>query len=114
MSFPETGFADVKAMPRMKDYLKPEDLNTEACIDLAAAVLEEQAIALTHAARKAASWPSKENHAHLKTCRDFYKSDWYKVLSCGLADGEAVAQQIIKRALSGRKIHPERRSPFDY
>ena len=100
--------------PRMKDYLKPEDLNTEACIDLASAILEEQALALTHAARKAASWPSKENHAALKTCRDFYKTDWFKALSCGLVDGDAVAKQIIKRALLGRRIQPERRSPFDY
>ena len=85
--------------PRMKDYLKPEDLNTEACIDLAAAVLGEQQDALTHAARMAAVRLNKENLSRLETMRNFYRSDWFKVLSCGLADGEQVMKQIIKRAL---------------
>ena len=96
---------DADNMPRMKDYLKPEDLNTEACIDLAAAVLGEQQDALTHAARKAAANPTKENIQHRKRLRDFYKSDWFKVLSCGLADGEEIAQRIIKRAVRGMKVN---------
>jgi len=91
-------------MPRMKDYLKAEDLDTEACLDLAAAVMSEQAEALTHAAREAAVRPNKENLSRLETLRNFYRSDWFKVLSCGLADGEQVMKQIIKRALRGMKI----------
>ena len=113
MSFPEKGFGDIDKMPRMKDYLTAEDLNDSGCLELAATVLEEQAIALGHAARKFASWPNKENRAHLKTCVDFYKSDWFKALSCGLADGDAVAAQIIKQATEQMRIHPERRSPFE-
>ena len=95
---------DADNMPRMKDYLKPEDLNTDACVDLAAAVLGEQQDALTHAARKAAAHPTKENLQHLENLRNFYKSDWFKVLSCGLADGEEIAQRIIKRAVRGMKV----------
>ena len=90
--------------PRMKDYLKPEDLNTEACVDLAATVLSEQAEALTHAAREAAVRPNKENLSRLETLRNFYRSDWFKVLSLGLADGEQAMKQIIKDALRGRKL----------
>ena len=105
---------DVDHMLRMKDYLKPEDMNTDACLDLVATVLEEQAAALTHAARLAASRPSKENLRRLEELRRFYQSDWFQVLSLGLVDGEEVAKQIIKRALQGRKIKPERRSPFEY
>ena len=89
-------------MPRMKDYLKPEDLNTDGCVDLAAAVLREQAQDLTSAARRYNTYPSKENYEHLKQCRDFYKSDMFVALSCGMADGEQVMKKIIKDALRGR------------
>ena len=95
---------DADNMPRMKDYLKPEDLNTDACVDLAAAVLGEQQDALTHAARKAAAHPTKENLQHLESLRNFYTSDWFKVLSCGLADGKEIAQRIIKRAVRGMNV----------
>ena len=88
--------------PRMKEYLNPEDLNTEACVELAATVLREQAIELAHAARRYASSPTKKNRQHLKVLRDWYKSPVFQALSCGLADGEKVAQDIIKDALRGR------------
>ena len=50
----------------MENYLKPEDLNTDACVDLAAAVLGEQQDALTHAARKAAAQSMKDARAELR------------------------------------------------
>lgn len=90
--------------PRMAEYLKPEDLDTGACITLASAVLKEQAKELGHAARRAAIRPSGENLRHLKTMRNFYKSRWFQVLSCGLADGEQVAKAIVKEALRGVKV----------
>jgi len=95
---------DIDAMPRMKDYLTADDLNTDACVNLAATVLGEQQDALTSAARKAAAHPTRENLRHLEELRNFYESDWYKVLSCGLADGEEIAKRIIKRALRGIKV----------
>ena len=88
--------------PRMKDYLKPEDLNTEACVDLAATVLGEQAKELAHAARRYANFPSKENRHTLMTLKKFYESDWFEVLSCGLADGKKAAEDIIRHALRGK------------
>jgi len=93
-------------LPRMKDYLKPEDLNTDACVELAATVLREQAAALTHAARKAAAHPTKENLQHLEQMREFYESDWFKILSCDLAeaDGKEIAQGIVKRAVRGINV----------
>ena len=90
--------------PRLKDYMKPEDLNTEACLDLAAAVLGEQAKELGHAARRAAVRPNKENLRHLRTMRDFYRGSWFQVLSLGLVDGDQVAQAIVKDALRGVKV----------
>lgn len=97
-------FADLDNAPRMKDYLKAEDLDTEACVNLAATILGEQQDALTSAARKAAAHPTKENLRHLEEMRNFYESDWFKVLSCGLADGKEIAKRIIKRALRGIKV----------
>jgi hypothetical protein len=92
-------------LPRMVDHLKAGDLNTDACVTLAAEVLKEAANELTSAAVHAARHPSKENLAHLKGCRGFYASDWFEILSCGaVADGPGVAQQIIRMALRGTKV----------
>ena len=93
---------DIDRLPRMKDYLKPEDLNTTACVNLAATVLGEQAKELAHAARRYANFPSKENRHTLMTLKKFYESDWFEVLSCGLADGKKAAEDIIRHALQGK------------
>ena len=93
---------------RMKDYLKPEDLDTEGCVALASAVLEEQAAELAHAAKQAARHPNKENLRHLQTLKDFYKSDLFLALSCGIVDGEHVVKTIIGHALEGTRINGRR------
>lgn len=95
---------DIDKLPRMKDYLKPADLNTNACVDLAATVLSEQAKELAHAARRYANSPTKENRQHLATLRAWYETPLFEALSCGLADGKKVAQDIIKDALRGRAL----------
>ena len=95
MSFPEKGFEGIDRMPRMKDCLKPEDLDTRACVLLAATVLEESAEAYKQARRHAMTNPrDKGARASLDTCRAFYRSDWFKALSCGLADGNAVMREL--------------------
>ena len=48
--------------------------------------------------------PTKDNIDHLKKLRDFYKTTWFEVLSCGLADGEQIAKMIIKRAVRGMNV----------
>lgn len=96
---------DMDRLPRMKDTLRPEDLNTDACVTLAAEILKGAANALSSAAVTASRRPSKENLAHLKNCRAFYESDWFKILTCGaVADGAGIARQIIRRALRGTKV----------
>ena len=90
---------DFDRAPRMKDYLKPEDLNTEACVTLAAVVLKDAADAYVHARRAVRMDPgNKDAIAHLRECRAFYKSDYFIALSCGSADGEAVMEQLDKLA----------------
>ena len=92
-------------LPRMVDHLKAGDLNTDACVTLAAEVLKEAANELTSAAVHAARHPSRENLAHLNACRSFYESDWFKVLSLGAVEnGASVARQIIRMALRGTKV----------
>jgi hypothetical protein len=96
---------DMDRLPRMVDYLKAGDLNTDACVTLAAEVLKEAANELTSAAVHVARHPSRENLAHLNFCRSFYESDWFKVLSLGaVEDGSSVARQIIRMALRGTKV----------
>lgn len=74
--------------PRMKDYMKPEDLNTDGCINLAAFVLHEAAEAYLEAARALKRHPdSKDAQAHFRRCRAFCSSDYYKILSCGIISG---------------------------
>ena len=95
---------DMDQMPRMKDYLKADDLDTDACVTLAADILKGAANELATAAVSAARHPTKANLDHLKACRGFYESDWFKILTCGaVADGPGVARQIIKQALRGTK-----------
>lgn len=67
-------------------------------------MLEEQAAELAHAARRYANCPSAENHKQLKRIREWYESEWFDALSCGLADGKTVAKNIIKKALRGTEV----------
>ncbi len=91
-------------MPRMKDTLQPEDLNTDACLLLAGTILSEAAQDLTTAAIQASEHPTRENLRHLKQCRDFYDGELFAALSCGVIDGKTAAQKIIREALRGRKV----------
>lgn len=96
--------ANIDRMPRLKDYMRPQDLNTNACINLAATVLSEQARELAHAARRYASFPSADNGAHLKTLREWYETPMFDALSCGMVDGKTAAKNIIRDALRGVKV----------
>lgn len=95
---------DIDSMPRMKDYLKAEDLDTDGCVELARVILKDAANALTEAARTAAGSQNPEHFRYLKMCQNFYRSDLFAALSLGLVDGETVMQQITKRALRGMKL----------
>ena len=100
---------DIDRLPRMKDYLKPEDLDTNGCLELAEEILRGMASALTQAARRAAADPCKENLHHLEVCRNVYLTDYFAALSGGLVNGKAAAEQIVKNALNGVKIKSKRR-----
>ena len=84
---------------RMADYLKPEDLNTEACLELASVILSEAGAEYIHAVRAVRANPTnKDAAAHLRACKAFYRSDYVAALSMGAVDGETVMQKLAARA----------------
>ena len=90
--------SEIDTLPRMKDYLKPDDLDTEGCLRLAAEVLQEAGAEYVAARRAVRQEPyDKLAQAHLKTMKDFYRSDHFKALSGGLATGDAVMRELDKR-----------------
>ena len=84
---------------RMMDYLKPEDLNTDACVELASVILAEAGAEFIHAVRAVRANPTnKDAAAHLRACKAFYRSDYVTALSMGAVYGEAVMQKLAARA----------------
>lgn len=89
----------VAAQRRMADYLKPEDLNTDACVELAGVILAEAGAEYIHAVRAVRANPTNKDAAdHLRACKAFYRSDYFVALSMGAVDGEAVMQKLAEKA----------------
>lgn len=85
----------VDDMPRMSDRLKADDLSTEGCIALASEILTAASKEYIRARQAYNRKPGNASlRAHWLTCRDFYLSDYYTVLSCGLVDAQAVLDQL--------------------
>lgn len=91
---------DMDHMPRMRDTMRAEDMNTDGCVRLVSKILGGAAQDLAAAAVRAAICPSKDNYEHLRQCRAFYASDWFVALSNGMADGPSVAKKIEREALA--------------
>ena len=102
MSAEESGLEHLDTVAgrrRMADYLKPEDLNTDACLELASVILSEAGAEYIHAVRAVRANPTnKDAAAHLRACKAFYRSDYFTALSMGAADGEAVMQKLAEKA----------------
>ena len=100
-----TEFDAACARARMKDYMKPEDLNTEGCLTLAEAVLQGAAEDYIHARRAAVTRPhDKDAQEHLRVCELFYRSDWFAALSGGVIDGETAMRQLNRIAVRRMKV----------
>lgn len=96
---------DLDRSRRMIDYLKPEQLETRACVDLASEILAGMAHELSRAAKAYARHPNKETEANLRMCRNVFASDYFAALSSGVVDGEQAARTIIKDALRGVRLN---------
>ena len=90
---------DYAAGVRMAEYLKPEDLNTDACLELASVILAEAGAEYIHAVRAVRANPmNKDAAAHLRACKAFYRGNYFTTLSMGAVDGEAVMQKLAEKA----------------
>lgn len=91
---------DMDRRPR----LRPENLNTDACVALAATVLRDAATAYVQARRALRRDPlDPDALAHYRECRRFYQSDYFKALSMGLVEPEVVMASLEDEALNPRK-----------
>lgn len=68
---------DMDEMPRMKDTLRPEDLNTDACANLAGKILKGLANDYIMARRKYNHQPTPEKRQALERIRKLYRSEWF-------------------------------------
>ena len=100
--------ADMDKPRRMANYMRPDDLSDEGCINLAREILAGAAQSLAHAARQLAERPSEQNYDCMAVARRFYDSDWFRILSCGVVDGETAAKKIVENALRGVRIREVR------
>ena len=89
----------------MKDYMRPEDLNTEGCLTLAEEVLQEASAEYIRARRAVVAHPNdRDAREHFKLCQLFYRSDWFAALSGGGVDGETVMRRLNKEAVRGWRV----------
>lgn len=89
-------------VPRVKDYLRPEDLDTEGCLRLVRQIMKDAAAEYMQARRTLNAEPhNKGAQMRMRACREFYTSDWFKALACGLVQGETVMELLDKRVKGG-------------
>ena len=82
----------------MRDYMKPQDLNTEGCILLVTQILRDAAQDYLHTRRYLRRSPDDANAlAHMKHVKSFYTSDYFKALSEGMVDGETVMRELDRQ-----------------
>ena len=89
---------DAALAPRMRDTMKAEDLDTGACLLLAETILQEASRELTDATTAFLRNPDALSLDRLEGAKRFFLSDWFGVLSCGVADGEDAMNQIMTEA----------------
>lgn len=90
--------ADIDRQPRMQSYMKAEDMNLDGCILLASTILADAAEDYIQCSRALKRYPDdivEENH--MRNARRFYHSDYFKVLSLGAVDGDAVMRELDKQ-----------------
>ena len=92
------------ACPRMRDTLRPEDLNTDACVNLASTILSETAEDYLQTRRHLTEDPTNEHVlAHMGVLKAFYKSELFVALSMGATDGETAMRELDKMA-AGKRV----------
>jgi len=95
---------DMDARPRMKDYLKPEDLSTEGCVRLATRILTDAAEAYILARRHLDQDPANKNAIeHYRLSREFYNRELFAALSLGEMSPRATVKELDRIARGNTK-----------
>ena len=94
--------------PRMADYLRPDDLDTDGCLLLVREIMAGAHTELTEAVRNHIRHPNSETRAHLESAKRFYRSRYFGALSLGTVDGETALKQIVRDALGEKADALER------
>ena len=85
--------------PRMREYMKPEDLDTDGCVALCAEVLKSAAEDYVRTRQALNARPNnKDIKGHMKVCENFYRSSYVRALSCGLVDPDTVMADLDRQA----------------
>lgn len=85
--------------PRMCDCLSADQLDDEACVDLATVVLEEFADDYLATRKTLNKHPNnKDAQANMNWLQRFYQSEYFAALSCGLMSGRKVMAELDRRA----------------
>ncbi len=102
---------DMDARPRMKDYLKPEDLSTEGCVRLATRILTDASEAYIQAKRHLDQDPANNDAIeHYRLSREFYNREFFAALSMGAMSPRTTVKELDRIArgnskAGGRKWH---------
>lgn len=85
--------------PRLCEYMKPEDLDTDGCVALCAEVLKSAAEDYVRTRTALNARPNnKDIKAHMRVCEQFYRSNYFRTLSCGLVDPTTVMADLDRQA----------------
>lgn len=85
----------MSAPKRLADTMTAQDLNSDGCVDLVAAVLTAAAEEYRQVRRCLRAQPfDADTYRHYLNCRDFWTSHYFRRLTGGLVDGRAILQQL--------------------
>lgn len=86
--------------PRLRDYLEPDQLNTDGCVKLVSVILQEAAEDYMRTRRILNHDPTDRNAlGHMANVKQFYRSKLFKALSAGLVDGEAAMRELDRHVM---------------
>lgn len=94
-----TRFEDLDALPRMRDTVRPESLDTDACVNLASEILRGLAVDYACALRRVRYNPANPDaREELARMRRIYMSDYFAALTMGMVDPRAVMSEIERHS----------------
>ena len=83
------------APKRLADIMTAQDLNSDGCVALVAAVLAAAAEEFRYARFCVRNQPfDVDSYQHYLNCRDFWTSQYFRRLTGGLVNGRAILERL--------------------